>query len=177
MNIIVAVDKNWTIGCKGKLLYKLPLDMRFFKETTMGKTIIVGRKTLESFPNQEPLPKRLNIILSKTLAKENPQKYTNFNNSLVVSSIPKLFEVLKNFSQNDLYIVGGETIYEQLLPYAKLAYVTKIDSVTTFKDNLNYFENLDTNPSWKLIEESPTQITNNIEIQFCKYENLLLKTI
>lgn len=177
MNIIVAVDKNWTIGCNGKLLYTIPLDMCFFKETTTKKIIIVGRKTLNSFPNKAPLPNRVNIILSKTITKEKLLTAEPVNNSLVVNSIPELFKVLKHLPQNDIYVVGGETIYEQLLPYSKIAYVTKINAVSTLKKGLNYFENLDTNPDWKLIEKKPKQITNNIEICFCKYKNLALKNI
>ena len=110
MNIIVAVDKNWTIGCKGKLLYQIPLDMSFFKTTTTGKVIVVGRKTLESFPNKAPLPNRLNIILSKTLTNEKKLTPENAAKSLVVNSIPELFNALKNYPKDDIYIVGGEMI-------------------------------------------------------------------
>lgn len=172
MNIIVAVDKNWAIGCKGKLLYKLPLDMQFFKKTTINKTVVVGRKTLESFPNKGPLPNRLNIVLSTKLSKTKHCTSKKKENLLVIDSLERLDEVTKDLSQNDIYIIGGETIYKQLLHKSTFAYVTKINTESTCKENLNYFNNLDLNPNWQLLEESPIVVTNNIEISFCKYKNL-----
>ena len=117
MKLIVAVSENWGIGKDGDLLFSIPKDMKFFRETTMGKTVILGRKNLESFPNAKPLPKRPNIILTrdKTFAVEG---------ATVVNSIEELLAMPIDFE--DAFVIGGEEIYRQLLPYCDLCYVTKV---------------------------------------------------
>lgn len=161
MNLIVAVDKNWTIGCKGKLLVSIPGDMKFFREHTMGKVVVMGRKTLESFPNGLPLKNRTNIVLTS-------DKGYSIKDTTVVHDLDTLFEVLKKYNREDIYTIGGETIYRQLLSYCKTAYITKIDY--SYEGD-TYFPNLDTDPSWRMVEESEEQTYFDLEYYFTKYEN------
>lgn len=120
MNLIVAVDKNWAIGLHNKLLVSIPADMKFFRETTMGKVVVMGRKTLESFPGGQPLKKRTNIVLTS-------DKNYKVKDAVVVNSVEALLEELRQYNDEDIYVLGGESIYRQLLPYCKVAHITKID--------------------------------------------------
>ena len=120
MNLIAAVDKNWAIGCKNKLLVSIPADMKFFRETTTGKVVVMGRKTLESFPNGQPLKKRVNIVLTH-------DKNFKAGDAIIVHSMEELREELKKYPSEDIYVIGGETIYKQLLDDCDVAHITKID--------------------------------------------------
>ena len=120
MNLIAAVDKNWAIGCKNKLLVSIPADMKFFRETTIGKVVVMGRKTLESFPNGMPLKKRTNIVLTHDKTYKVPD-------AILVHSMEELHEELKKYPSEDIYVIGGETIYKQLLDECDVAHITKID--------------------------------------------------
>ena len=117
MNVIVAVDDNWAIGMQNKLLVSIPADMKFFRETTMGKVVVMGRKTLESFPGGQPLKKRTNIVLTR-------DKQYQVKDAIVVHTVEELLEELKKYDEKDIYVIGGETVYRQLLPYCKVAHVT-----------------------------------------------------
>ena len=108
MNLIAAVDKNWAIGKNNELLVRIPMDQKFFRETTTGKVVVMGRKTLESFPNGLPLKNRTNIVLT-----HNPNY--KVNDAIVVHSLDELHEELKKYNSEDVYVIGGEKIYEQLL--------------------------------------------------------------
>lgn len=161
MNLIVAVDNNWAIGNKGELLVSIPEDMKFFRKVTMGNVVILGRKTLAGFPNGLPLKGRDNIIFSK-----NPNY--KVDGATVVHSKEELLEELKNYNDKEIYVIGGGSIYEMLLPYCKYAYVTKID----YKYEADtFFPNLDSLDNWKLIEESDENTYFSIEYYFYKYEN------
>ena len=109
MNLIVAVDKNWAIGCNNKLLVSIPSDMKFFRETTTGKVIVLGRKTLETFPNGLPLKNRTNIVLTSN-------KDYKVKGATVCHSVEEVLEELKNYNSEDGYIVGGDSVYKQFLP-------------------------------------------------------------
>ena len=117
MNLIVAVDKNWAIGKENKLLVSIPQDMKFFRETTIGKVVVMGRKTLESFPGGQPLKQRTNIVLTT-------DKNYSVKDAIVVHTIDEWLEELKKYNDEDIYVIGGESIYRQMLPYCKLAHVT-----------------------------------------------------
>ena len=119
MNLIVAVDKNWANALHNKLLVSIPADMKFFRETTMGKVVVMGRKTLESFPGGQPLKKRTNIVLTS-------DKNYKVKDAVVVNSVEALLEELRQYNDEDIYVIGGESIYRQLLPYCKVAHITKI---------------------------------------------------
>ena len=108
MNLIAAVDKNWAIGKNNELLVRIPMDQKFFRETTTGKVVVMGRKTLESFPNGLPLKNRTNIVLT-----HNPNY--KVNDAIIVHSLDELHEELKKYNSEDVYVIGGEKIYEQLL--------------------------------------------------------------
>lgn len=123
MNLIVAVDSNWAIGSKNELLIRIPNDHKHFREETTGKVVVLGRKTLETFPQGMPLKNRTNIILSK-----DPNYQVK--DAIVVHSIEELLEELKKYDEENIYIIGGESIYRQMLPYCDVAHVTKIDHAT-----------------------------------------------
>ena len=141
MNLIAAVDQNWAIGNKNELLVRIPADQKFFRETTTGKVVVMGRKTLESFPNGLPLKNRTNIVLTHDHTYKVP-------GAVVVHDMDELHEELKKYDSQDIYVIGGETIYRQLLDECDVAHITKIDYAY---DADAYFPNLDERPEWKII--------------------------
>lgn len=158
MKLIVAVSENWGIGKDGDLLFSIPKDMKFFRETTMGKTVILGRKNLESFPGAKPLPKRPNIILTR-------DKSFTVDGATVVNSVDELLALPIDF--DDAFVIGGEEIYRQLLPYCDLCYVTKVKETA---DSDKFMVNLDEEKEWELIAESEEIEDNGHIITFCTYE-------
>lgn len=160
MNAIVAADKNWGIGYKNKLLISIPSDMKFFRQTTMNHVVVMGRKTLESFPNGLPLAKRTNIVLTRD------QDY-KVKGAILVHSEEELLEELKKYEEDDIFVIGGGSVYEMMLPYCKKVYVTKIDFAYQAD---TYFPNLDEMPEWEMTEESEEQTCFDIEFAFTKYE-------
>lgn len=164
LNLIVAVDSNWAIGNKGNLLVSIPEDHKFFRQTTMGNVVILGRKTLAGFPNGLPLTGRDNIIMSR-----NPD--FQVKGGIIVHSEEELFEKLKEYKDSDkeIYVIGGGKIYEMLLPYCKYAHVTKID----YKYEADtFFPNLDEMDNWKLVADSEEHTYFSIEFYYLKYENM-----
>ena len=159
MNLIVAVDKNWAIGHKGKLLVSIPADQKLFREETMGKVIVMGRKTLESLPSG-PLAGRTNVVLTRN------EEYTR-KGTIVVHNIEETMEYLKQFPTDDVFIIGGEEIYRQFLPYCDVAHVTWID-YEYLADT--HFPNLDKDPQWHVTAESDEQTYFNLCYEFRKYE-------
>lgn len=162
MNLIVAVDKNWAIGNKGKLLVSIPADMKFFREETSGegKAVILGRKTLESFPGGRPLKNRLNVVLTKN------RDYT-VPGAVVVHSVEEALDAVKDYADDKIYVIGGDAVYKQFLPYCKLAHVTRIDHAYEADA---YFTNLDEMPEWKITGESEEQTYFDLEYSFVRYE-------
>lgn len=159
MNLIVAVDRNWAIGKDNKLLVSIPDDMKFFRETTTGKVVVMGRKTLESFPNSKPLPNRVNIVLTRDAKYEA-------KGAVVVHSKEELNEELKKYNSDDIYVIGGESIYRLMLDECDRAFVTYVDYAY---DADTYFPNLDEMNDWKLAEESDEQTYYDIEFYFRTY--------
>ena len=162
MNLIVAVDKNWAIGCNNQLLVSIPSDMKFFRETTTGKVVVMGRKTLESFPGGQPLKKRTNIVITSDPTYK-------VKDAVVVSGIEEAVEELKKYKEDDIYVIGGESIYRQMLPYCKTAYVTKIDHAYAAD---TFFPNLDEMEDWKLTGISDEQTYFDLEYVFARYERV-----
>lgn len=162
MNLIVAVDKNWAIGCGNRLLVSIPSDMKFFRETTTGKVVAMGRKTLESFPGGQPLKNRINIVLT------SDQSY-RAGDAIIVHSIEEMVSELKKYDQKEIYVIGGESIYRQLLPYCDMAHVTKIDHGY---DADTYFPNLDEMDDWALTGVSEEQTYFDLEYVFARYERV-----
>lgn len=159
MNIIAAVDSNWAIGYKNELLVKIPNDQKWFQKVTTGRVVVMGRKTMETFPNGMPLKNRTNIVLT------NDKKLT-VKDALLVYSVDELLDELKKYNTEDVYVIGGESVYEQLLPYCDTAYITKIDY--TYQAD-RYFPNLNKSPEWKVESESDEQTYFDLEYYFMKY--------
>jgi len=160
MNLIVAVDNNWAIGNKNQLLVRIPNDHKHFREETTGKVVVLGRKTLETFPQGLPLKNRTNIILSKDT------KY-QVKDAIVVHSIEELLKELAKYNDEDIYIIGGDSVYKQMLPYCDVAHVTKIDH--EYEADA-YFPNLDEDADWEITADSDEQTYFDIAYQFLKYE-------
>jgi len=159
MKAIVAVDAEWGIGRDNKLLFSVPEDMKFFRETTIGKVIVVGRKTLESFPGGKPLPRRTNLVLT-TKGK--------IDGVVTVADIDALMREIGGFSSEDIFVCGGASVYRTLLPYCDGALVTKIDAVGGADA---FFPNLDEEKGWKLVSESEVKESGGYKIKFCGYVN------
>ena len=158
MNLIVAVDEKWGIGKNNELLISIPEDMKFFRTLTKNSIIIMGRKTLESFPNGKPLKNRENVVLTKSNIKEDVT---------IFDSIEDVLNYVKN--KENVFVVGGGSIYKQLLPYCEKAYVTKI------KKDFNadtFFPNLDELIDWEMIESSDIKEWENIQYQFTIYKHI-----
>ena len=160
---IVNVNENWGIGCDGDLLVNIPEDMKFFRTATSGKTVIMGRKTLESFPGGLPLKNRTNIVLTRN-------RNYKVKDAIIVHSIEELLEELKKYPAEDVYCIGGDTIYKQLLPYCDVAQVTKIDFAYIAD---SYFPNLDEDPQWHVAAESEEQTYFDLEYKFVRYERTM----
>lgn len=157
MKMIAAVSKNWGIGKNGDLLFSIPQDMKFFRETTKGATVIMGRKTLDSFPGGNPLKNRVNIVLTRN---------TDFCREGVIVCHTKE-EVLAAVKESDnVFVIGGAEIYKMFLPECDTAYITKVDAEA---DADAFIENLDQNPQWTLAEKSEPIEDNGYVIHFCKY--------
>ncbi len=159
MNIIAAVDANWAIGYRNELLVRIPNDQKWFQKVTTGKVVVMGRKTMETFPNGMPLKNRTNIVLTndRTLRVKDAE---------LVYGVEELFEKLKKYDTNDVYVIGGESVYEELLPYCDTAYITKIDY--TYQAD-RYFPNLDKDADWSIESESEEQTYFDLEYYFVKY--------
>lgn len=162
MNLIVAVDENWAIGNKDDLLVRIPADHKFFRQETTGKVVVLGRKTIETFPQGLPLKNRTNIILSTN-------KDYQVKDAIVVHDVKELLEKLEQYDSKDVYVIGGESVYRQLLPYCDTAHVTKIDHVYEADA---YFPNLDEMPEWKITADSEEQTYFDITYHFLKYERV-----
>ena len=160
MNAIAAVDANWAIGNKNRLLTSIPADMKFFREKTMGHVVVMGRKTLESFPNGLPLKNRVNIVLTANRSYK-------VKDAIIVHTKEELLEELKKYDSNELYVIGGGRIYEMLIPYCDTAYITKIDHAYAAD---TYFPNLDQMDDWEMTEVSEEQTCFDLEYVFAKYE-------
>lgn len=160
MNLIVNVDKNWAIGLGSKLLVRIPQDMKYFRSMTTGHVVVMGRKTLESFPESKPLPNRANIVLTRDRGYQAP-------GAVVVHSMEELKEELEKYPGEEIFVIGGGQIYRELLPLCDKAYVTKVDRAF---DADVYFPDLDQDPQWKMTKVSEEQTYFDLEYVFAVYE-------
>lgn len=160
MRAIVCADKNWGIGYKNRLLVSIPSDMKFFRETTTGKVIVMGRKTLESFPNEMPLKNRINIVLTRDRNYEA-------KGAVIVHDEEELMNELGKYDTEQIYIIGGESVYKMMLSHCDKIYVTKVDRA--FQAD-TYFPNLDEMSEWKMTQESEEQTCFDLEFCFTTYE-------
>lgn len=159
MNVIVAVDRNWAIGRGNQLLCHIPADMKFFRETTSGHIVVMGRKTLESFPGGRPLKNRINVVITKSFSYEK-------EGAVIVHSVPEALEYLEQFDTKEVFVIGGESIYRQMLPYCDTAYVTCIDEAFPAD---TWFPNLEEDEAWTCAEESEVQEHEGLAFRFRKY--------
>lgn len=162
MKLIVAVDRNWAIGNKGQLLVSIRADQQNFRRLTKGKTVVLGRKTMDTFPGGRPLDQRRNIILT------HDKSYT-VPGAEVVHGIDELLKLLNGTDTGEVFVIGGSSIYKQLLPYCDEAYVTKIDY--SYEAD-SFMPDLDHDPEWKCVEESEEQTCYDMIYYFCRYERI-----
>ena len=161
MKLIVAASENWGIGNKNELLFSIPQDMKFFRETTKDSVVIMGRNTLDSFPGKKPLKNRVNIVLTK-----NPE-YTA-EGALICHSVQDAIEESKKYDK-EVFVIGGESIYRELLPYCNTAFVTRVHAEAEAD---TFFPNLDEAPDWKLSGTSETIEDNGYKFEFCTYTKI-----
>lgn len=155
---IAAVSGNWGIGKDGGLLFQIPEDMKFFRMTTMNHNVVMGRKTLESFPNGKPLKNRTNIVLSG-----NPDFAPE--DVVLCRSIEEALGVMNQHDDED-FIIGGGEIYKAFLPYCSKALITKVDAVPEAD---TFFPNLDEDDEWVLAERSEEYDYEGTKFRFCTY--------
>lgn len=163
MIMIVAADEKWGIGKNGDLLTPLPEDMKFFREKTRDSVVILGRKTLESFPDGKPLKNRVNIVISR-------QKNIPVEGIIKVSSVEEAVEEAKKYEGKNVFVIGGGTIYRQMLKYCDTAYITKIEKI--FDDADTFIDNLDELDEWKIVEKSDIKEYNGTKFSFVTYKRI-----
>lgn len=161
MKLIVAAARDWGIGYEGDLLFSLPDDMAFFRKTTKNHVVVMGRPTLLSFPGGEPLKNRINIVLTRD---ENFQR----DGVIICRSFDELFKELKKYNPDDVFIIGGGNIYNQLYPYCSEAYITKVDAV---RESDTYLHNFDEDEAWELAYTSEEHENNGVRFTFNTYVN------
>ena len=164
MRAILHADKNWGIGKNNSLMFRIPADMQFFKQTTTGNVVVMGSNTLKSFPQGKPLKDRINIVLYPDGEDRADCK--------IVRSLDELFEEIKKYPPEKVFVIGGQMMYKTLLPYCDEVLVTKVEAEGSADA---FFENLDENKNFKLVYESEPQETNGYTIKFTTYKNMNVK--
>ncbi len=167
MKAIVAVDKNWGIGFKGNLLERVPEDMKFFKEKTLGKVVVMGRETFESLPGRKPLKDRINIVLSRSIIPE-----TTTEGIIVCSSMDRLFSELAKYPEEDIHIIGGSSVYSQMLPFCSEVYITKFSNT---HEADSFYPNLDNDPEWKAYAINEKLTWNDFKYDRYRYVRNILE--
>ncbi|SET37297.1 dihydrofolate reductase [[Clostridium] polysaccharolyticum] len=161
MKLIAAVDSNWGIGLNNQLLVNIPSDKRYFKALTEHQVVVMGRKTYESLPGKRALENRVNIILTKAMEFQA-------KGFLAAHSLEELFGMLRQFQEKEVFVIGGQTVYEQLHPYCEEAYITKIEYAYHAD---RFCPNLDQQKGWTRIGISEEETYYDLEYYFCKYKN------
>ena len=160
MNLIVAVSNDWGIGYKNDLLFRIREDLQRFRALTINKVVVMGHNTFKSLPGGKPLPGRTNIVLSKKIAK--------IPDTMTCNSISALETELKKYDLQDVFDIGGEKIYTQLLNYCRTAYITKVDA----NPNADAFmPNIDKLPNWRLFEETLPRKQGEFSYKYSIYTN------
>ena len=162
MNCIVVVDQNWAIGCEGGLLFSLPTDMKRFRSLTIDGTVILGRKTLDSFPAGRPLPRRRNIVITRKVDFDR-------EGCEIVPSPQAALEAAAGTEEEQLWVIGGGSVYTALLPKCKRAFVTRVDAAAPEADT--FFPNLDKLPGWEVESVSEPVEENGVTYRFVDYIN------
>ena len=165
---ILNCDKEFGIGKRNGLLFSLPKDMKFFRETTLNHVVCMGENTLLSFPGAKPLRNRVNVVLS-----QDPTH--NYEGVVNVHTFDEFLKKMKEYSlENDVFVIGGASIYRQTLPYIDQVYLTKVNAVGGAEV---FFVNLDENKDFELIKESEPEMDGDLEIKFTVYQNINKKEI
>ena len=159
---ILNCDNKFGIGKKNGLLFSLPKDMKFFRETTLNHIVCMGENTLLSFPGSNPLKNRTNIVLS-----QDPTH--NYEGVINVHTFEDFLKTMKEYATRDtVFVIGGASIYRQTLPYVDQVYLTKVNADGGAEV---FFVNLDEEKDFELIQESKPEMDGDIEIKFCVYQN------
>ncbi|MCD8040278.1 MAG: dihydrofolate reductase [Clostridia bacterium] len=164
MKAILHADKEWGIGKSNSLMFSIPADMKFFRETTTGNVVVMGSNTLKSFPGGRPLKNRVNIVLYPGGEEREDCK--------IVHSLQELFAEVKKYDGDKVFVIGGAMMYKTLLPYCSEVLVTKVDAVGGAD---TFFENLDKNENFELVYQSEPEETNGYTIRFTTYKNKNVK--
>ena len=159
MKAIVCVDREWGIGKNNEMLFRLPADLKYFRERTLGKVIVMGGNTLLSFPGSKPLKGRVNIVLTDVYERDD---------CTVVKTLGELREELKKYDPDDIFILGGAMFYRTMIDYCSAALVTKADAVG---GAAVFFSDLDSRPGWRMAREGEPFEDNGITIKFTEYLN------
>ena len=159
MELIVAVYDDWGIGKDGTQPVALSADRKFFRETTNGAMVIVGRRTLADFPGGRPLPKRVNVVLTRGNVDTE---------GVVVCHSPEEAAELAKTAQRAM-VIGGGSIYRQMLPMCDTAYITKVHATP---ESDTFFHNLDEDPAWKLEEVLQSGEEDGIAYEMCLYKRI-----
>ncbi len=160
MKAILHADRQWGIGKANGLMFNIPADMKFFRETTTGNVVVMGSNTLKSFPGGKPLKNRVNIVLCSGGEEREDCK--------IVHSLPELFTEIKKYDKDKVFVIGGAMMYKTLLPYCEEVLVTKVEAVGGADA---FFENLDDNEDFTLAYKSEAVETNGYTIYFTTYKN------
>ena len=165
---ILNCDKEYGIGKKNGLLFSLKEDMAFFRRTTLNHVVAMGENTLLSFPNQKPLKNRTNIVLSA-------DETHNYEGVVNVHSFEEFLKIVAKYAQNeDVYIIGGASMYRQTLDYVDFVYLTKVDAIGGAEV---FFVNIDADPRFEIISESEPIQDGDYKIKFITYRNKEKKQI
>ncbi len=159
MRAIFHCDKKWGIGRGNDLMFTLPADMKFFRETTKGKVVVMGRNTLLSFPNGKPLKNRVNVVLSPEDMGEGV---------VTIHDLDELFSELRKYPDEDIFVIGGASVYKTLIPYCSQVLVTKVAADGNAE---TFVPDLDADPDFTLTEEGDPIDDNGYSIRFCTYDN------
>lgn len=162
MNAIVVVDANWAIGREGGLLFSLPTDMKRFRSLTTGGTVILGRKTLDSFPGGRPLPRRRNIVITRKVDFDR-------EGAEIAPSTDAALELAAGTEPDKLWVIGGGSVYAALLSRCRRVYLTKVDAEAEGADT--FFPNLDKLPGWEVEHTSEPVTENGFTYRFVDYIN------
>ena len=165
---ILNVDKEFGIGKKNGLLFSLPLDMKFFRETTKGHIVAMGENTLLSFPGSKPLKNRINIVLS-----QDPTH--NYEGCINVHDFDEFLRIIRNASKDDdVYIIGGASIYRQTLEYVDKVLLTKVNAIGGAEV---FFPNIDKDKNFECVDKGRPVKDGDIELRFTTYINKNKKDI
>ena len=164
MNAIVAADRNWAIGFRGGLLFSLPTDMKRFRSLTLNGTILMGRKTLDSFPGGRPLPKRRNLVVTRQtgLVREGAEFFESPEAALAAVDIDRA----------DVWLIGGGSLYQALLSRCERVYLTRVEGAAPKADT--FFPDLDALPEWELEHTGEPITENGWTYRFLEYRSTAL---